>query len=115
MSNLKITNDTLFNFLEFLSMQDVYFETIEEKTEAIDKFLLSDFYRPLKINNPKVKITLTEWHYKCGDGCCDHYGTDVKVNGNKITTNSEDTSEILRAVFEHLGFDIEVEQKYDYE
>ena len=112
MSNLK---DTLFHFMEFISINDIYAEGHSEKRETVDRFLRSDFHLTSRVSLPKIKITLTEWHYKCGDGCCDHYGTDIKVNGNKINTNSEDTSEILRAVFEHLGFDIEVEREYDYE
>lgn len=33
----------LFSLLEFISINDIFFETIEEKEECIKKFLKSDF------------------------------------------------------------------------
>jgi hypothetical protein len=31
-----------------------------------------------------MKITLEDYHHKCEDGCCDTYGYDLFVDGNKI-------------------------------
>ena len=31
-----------------------------------------------------MKITLEDYHHTCADGCCDTYGYDLFVDGNKI-------------------------------
>ena len=71
--------------------------------------------------NEKVEIELREWHYRCGDGCCDDYGTELYLNGEKLehpegsTPNflGEDVPNALKAVLLKLGFDVSVEYTYD--
>ena len=31
----------------------------------------------------EIIITLEDWDYECGDGCCHMYGTEISVNGEK--------------------------------
>jgi hypothetical protein len=31
-----------------------------------------------------MEITLEDYHHTCDDGCCDIYGYDLFVDGNKI-------------------------------
>lgn len=32
----------------------------------------------------KLKITLEDWDYECGDGCCTSYGTYIYLNGELL-------------------------------
>jgi len=61
----------------------------------------------------KLKIELIDWDYTCGDGCCTTYGTTTIVNGVEMPSNNQDTETILRMVLEHLGYEVEIEQKYE--
>lgn len=64
----------------------------------------------------KVKILLTDWHYKCGDGCCDIYGTEITVNGDKSDNQyaGDDVEEALKFTLTKLGFDVEFERNNSY-
>jgi len=61
----------------------------------------------------KLKIELIDWDYTCGDGCCTTYGTTTIVNGVEMPSNNQDAETILRMVLEHLGYEVEIEQKYE--
>lgn len=63
----------------------------------------------------KVKVELHDYNYTCGDGCCDTYGTIVKVNGKELPYHNQDVNTILRQVLEHLGYEVEIEESYDFE
>ena len=67
----------------------------------------------IMIEKKKVKISLHEYLYHCGDGCCTDYGTVTTVNGVELEFNNQDTSTILTKVLEHLGYEVEIEQTYD--
>jgi hypothetical protein len=70
----------------------------------------------------KVKITLEEWDYTCGDGCCYYYGTKVYLNGKelehpdpKVDDNSYvgmDVTTALLAVLKELGYQVEIDLTY---
>jgi hypothetical protein len=64
-------------------------------------------------NKPKLNIQLDEWMYNCGDGCCTNYGTTVKVNGESMPLNNQDTGTILQQVLEHLGYEVEIVETYN--
>jgi hypothetical protein len=66
------------------------------------------------MEKPKLKITLEEYCYKCGDGCCTNYGTVTTVNGEEMPLRNQDAATILEQVLQHLGYEVEVEIKYDY-
>jgi hypothetical protein len=63
------------------------------------------------INPPKenLKIKTKSWNYTCGDGCCYTWGTDVFINGKKITQGKSDNiNTILKEVLEYLGYQIKI-------
>ena len=62
----------------------------------------------------KLNISLTEYTYECGDGCCTNFGTVTTVNGVNLPFHNQDTATILQQVLEHLGYEVEIESKYDY-
>ena len=62
----------------------------------------------------KLNISLTEYTYECGDGCCTNFGTVTTVNGVDLTCHNQDTETILRQVLEHLGYEVEIKSSYDY-
>lgn len=63
----------------------------------------------------KLKIELTDFHHRCGDGCCDTYGIDVKVNGVELDTYAYNEENALEMVLEHLGYKVEIERGDSYE
>ena len=41
-----------------------------------------------------MKITLEYYNHTCADGCCDTYGYDVFVDGEKIGSIGEDAKDL---------------------
>jgi hypothetical protein len=65
-------------------------------------------------NNPvKLNIDLNEYSYKCGDGCCDNYGTITTINGVELECENQDAGTIVKQILEHLGYDVTVTLSYD--
>jgi hypothetical protein len=49
-----------------------------------------------------MKITLEYYNHTCADGCCDTYGYDVFLDGEKIGSIGEDAqelAELLNVIF----------------
>jgi hypothetical protein len=62
----------------------------------------------------KIHIEMKDWIFKCGDGCCFDSGVDIYVNGNQLDEGYADNTEnALRAVLEHLGYEVDIEWKED--
>ena len=71
----------------------------------------------------KLKITLEDWDYTCGDGCCTDYGTKLYLKDKLLEhPNPEqwnnnyiggDVETALQAVLKELGYEVEVKQVYD--
>jgi hypothetical protein len=69
----------------------------------------------------KLKITLEDWDYTCGDGCCYSYGTKLHLNGKELEhPNPEihdngylgmDVTTALQSVLKELGYEVEFENK----
>jgi hypothetical protein len=59
-----------------------------------------------------VNIKLFHWNHKCADGCCDSYGVDVFVDGNKIGSVNDET-EAIKLIVETLGFQCNVEVEHE--
>jgi hypothetical protein len=67
----------------------------------------------------KVKITLEEWDYTCGDGCCTSFGTKMYLNGKElehpnpeVDDNSyvgDNVTTALLAVLKELGYQVEID------
>lgn len=64
---------------------------------------------------PKVDIVLDEYQHECGDGCCLNYGTVTSINGEELPIHNQDASTILDQALKHLGFDVNIENKYNGE
>ena len=62
-----------------------------------------------------LKITLTEYGYYCGDGCCYNSGTITTVNGVQLPLHNQDAGTILTQVLEHLGYRVKIEYIEDAE
>lgn len=71
-----------------------------------------------------MKITLKEWDYTCGDGCCYEYGTQILIDGKEVEYYDEeqvvniyvgcDVEVALRSVLKHLGFkNVEIDREYE--
>jgi hypothetical protein len=63
----------------------------------------------------ELKITLHEYAYHCGDGCCFNYGTITTVNGTQLEYHNQDVQTILSQVLSHLGYRVVIETTYDKE
>lgn len=54
-------------------------------------------------------IEMKDWHHQCGDGCCDSYGTDIFLNGERLDEqNAEDSKNALIVVLEELGYKVDI-------
>jgi hypothetical protein len=63
----------------------------------------------------KVHITLEEYSYHCGDGCCFNYGTRVTVNGVRTPSDNQDVQTILEEVLTILGYKATIETIENHE
>ena len=68
-----------------------------------------------EIVQKKIKITLHEYAYHCGDGCCFNYGTITTVNDSQLECHNQDAETIVRQILEHLGYSVEIETTHDNE
>ena len=64
--------------------------------------------------NGTKEIVFTNWHWQCGDGCCDDYGTDMAINGFTVGRVEGDPEAVTLCLLEFLGEDIE-SLKIDHE
>lgn len=75
------------------------------------------------VKNKKIKITFTDWHYQCGDKCCDNYGTRLSLNNKELEHPNpeihdngyvgDDVQTALHAVLKELGYEVEFDNEYD--
>lgn len=66
------------------------------------------------MSKEKIKIELHDYSYDCADRCCTNYGTITKVNGQELETHNTDRTTIIENILRHLGYEVEVEETYDY-
>lgn len=60
----------------------------------------------------KQKITLAtqDWHWQCGDGCCDEYGQRLFVDGKQLDADIYmNAHDAIEKVLIHLGYEVEWE------
>lgn len=67
------------------------------------------------MENKKLNIELNEYWHKCGDGCCDLYGTITTLNGVKLDCHNTDAETIVKQILEHLGYEVEIKTLNDGE
>lgn len=54
-----------------------------------------------------IEIRTESWTHTCGDGCCYTWGTDVYINGERVSQGDcDDIETILKEVLTHLNFKI---------
>lgn len=64
--------------------------------------------------NKKVTLQTQDWHYTCGDGCCDDYGQRLFVDGNDIEADIySDAHSAIEKILKHLGFEVEWDELED--
>lgn len=58
-----------------------------------------------------LSIKLEDWHYQCGDGCCDLYGTEIALNGKKCDNGyaGNDVRTALEFVLTELGYEVDID------
>jgi hypothetical protein len=60
------------------------------------------------------EILFRPYHYTCGDGCCDDYGTKVYVNGFQVAADADNSESVAMALMAFLNIDdVSVEWDYD--
>ena len=61
----------------------------------------------------KLKITLSDWDYTCGDGWCYEWGVSCKINGEETDSiyfaSANDVANGLEVVLKHLGYEVEID------
>jgi hypothetical protein len=84
-----------------------------DKGCSIDDDLIIDetpvVYKP----KSKLTVSLQDYGYHCGDGCCYDYGTITKVNGKEMECHNQDIDTILEMVLTELGYDVEIIREED--
>ena len=64
--------------------------------------------------NNERNIVFKPYHYTCGDGCCDDYGTIAFINEFQITDDGENIESVISNIMEFLEID-NVDINYDDE
>ena len=54
-----------------------------------------------------MKITLKDYHWQCGDGCCDEYGVELYVDENLIDTFADESAAYHFVLTNLLGHTVE--------
>lgn len=61
----------------------------------------------------KIKLEVIDWEHTCDDGCCYSWGTDVKINGEKVVTiEGDDIADTLVSIIERLGYKVDLTRTY---
>ena len=61
----------------------------------------------------KIKLEVIDWEHTCDDGCCTSWGTDVKINGEKVVTiEGDDIADTLVSIIERLVYKIDLTRTY---
>lgn len=59
-------------------------------------------------------IVFKPYHYSCGDGCCDNYGTNVYVNGFNLDCDGENAESVAERLMEFLEIDgVNIDFEYE--
>jgi hypothetical protein len=62
----------------------------------------------------KVVLQTQDWHYTCGDGCCDDYGQRLFVNGDDIEADMYSNAyDAIEKVLKQLGYEVEWDELED--
>lgn len=109
-----MTNLNLIEFIdEFLREQEDVLHGIEGRDCTKSRKYLDMIKKQLSIHgvSKRLSIKLEDWHYQCGDGCCDMYGTEIALNG-KVCDNQyagDDVQKSLEFVLSELGYEVDID------
>lgn len=63
-------------------------------------------------NKTKMIIEVHEWTETCQSECCSRYGTDTFVDGS-IVSHEQDYEKIIKDVFDHLGYELDLRMTFE--
>ena len=94
---LKIMSSEDFTLLKKQIKQEA------ERRKEVKQLLQTDVSR-------RISIKLEDWHYQCGDGCCDMYGTEITLNGKKCDNQyaGDDVRTALEFILTELGYEVDI-------
>ena len=86
---------------------------MSDRSNKMSKEMAKKQKQQLPINgvSKRLSIKLEDWHYQCGDGCCDMYGTEIALNGKKCDNQcaGDDVRTALEFVLTELGYEVDVD------
>ena len=65
-------------------------------------------YQP-GVTGKVLEIKISQYEYRCTDGCCYDFGTITTVNGFELPLHNEGAEAIVRQILEHLGYIVRIE------
>lgn len=104
--------------LSFETLSEIMFRKMKAYNIDLNKELGFTHLKPVEFDKKrkeKVNINLKQYSYTCGDGCCTDYGTITTVNGNQLELHNQDTSTIVEQILEHMGYDVDINEEYDFD
>ncbi len=115
-----MTIDNLINWLQEVEDNDnglVSTQSMKrhlEKIKETEQLALKDEeHISLDLHNvsKRLSIKLEDWHYQCGDGCCDMYGTEIALNGKKCDNQyaGDHVRTALEFVLTELGYEVDID------
>lgn len=63
----------------------------------------------------KHKIKFVDRDYRCSDGCCYEYWTELYINDELVLERTDLDMDDLKKVLDALGVDQEIEYKVEFE
>jgi hypothetical protein len=113
---LEMNNDDKKEFIvSFLNWMNEVWATdpmrLETDPDDIAEMFVGEAKGDAKGQGNEVVITLEDYHYECGDGCCSEWGTITTVNGKELPFRNDDVETILHGVLCELGYKVEIEHK----
>lgn len=60
------------------------------------------------MDKKKINVEFKSWHWSCGDGCCDDYGTSLIIDGYLVDDNFDDSIESIEKLLNFLGYAPEI-------
>lgn len=99
--------DSVWDYLNKQNLGEVgtqTLDTLEQAIQIVEKLTIP-------VVSKRLSIKLEDWHYQCGDGCCDMYGTEIALN-NKVCDNQyagDDVQKSLEFVLTELGYEVDID------
>ena len=97
--------------------QQKHNQVVDFSNPNADKIKSASTVKPIQnkqtsVMEEQINIELDEYSYDCSDGCCHHYGVITTLNGEELPIHNSDTETILKQVLEHLGYKVNIINKF---